>query len=130
MGGLCSITTDFKIFKMLFSFLIFKKKQIRYCKVLGPMIQSFTLPLHRCIIFTTFILQVIAIMIRILRQVVGSLILPLYRCMGIQFIMCVIYRSHHGSLLIGESFLLPHTARLNYNTNDSADDSVILRINT
>jgi hypothetical protein len=98
MGGLCSITTDFKIFKMLFSFLIFKKKQIRYCKVLGPMIQSFTLPLHRCIIFTTFILQVIAIMIRILRQVVGSLILPLYRCMGIQFIMCVIYRSHHDRL--------------------------------
>jgi hypothetical protein len=29
MGGLCSIATDFKIFKMLFSFSIFIKKQIR-----------------------------------------------------------------------------------------------------
>jgi hypothetical protein len=29
MGGVCSIATDFKILKMLFSFSIFKKKQIR-----------------------------------------------------------------------------------------------------
>jgi hypothetical protein len=47
------------------------------------MIQSFTLPLHRCIVFTTFIFQVLAIMIGILRYVLGSLILSLYRCAAI-----------------------------------------------
>jgi hypothetical protein len=57
---------------------------------------------------------------------IDSTTLPL---MGIQFIMFVMYRSHHGSVLIGESFLLSHTARLNHNTSDSADDSVTLRIN-
>jgi hypothetical protein len=58
---------------------------------------------------------------------IDSTTLPLHED---PFIMCVIYRSHHGSLLIGESFLLSHTARLNHNTSDSYDDSVILRINT
>jgi hypothetical protein len=38
----------------------------------------------------------------------------------------VIYRLHHGSLLIGESFLLSHTARLNHNTSVSDDDSLTL----
>jgi hypothetical protein len=73
----CSIAIEFKIFEMMLSCSIFKKKQIRggtfsYYNAIakfGPMIQSFTLPLHRCIVFTTFILQVLGIMIQFLRQV-------------------------------------------------------------
>jgi hypothetical protein len=106
MGCFCSVALSLKFFEMFFPFKLNKNNefaapashfisittQMRSVMSDDPLFPcSLFLPLYRCIIFTTCILQVLAILIQFLRQVRYSLTISLYRCAAILFILCVIY---------------------------------------
>jgi hypothetical protein len=139
MGGLCSIATDFKIFKCCFPFQFLKSKfavghfhittQLQSVRSDDSVIYSTTSPLHHFYYIHFASDSNYDPNPAASGRFIDSTTLPLQGD-PIHNVCDVPYHLHHGSLLIGESFLQSHTARLNHNTSDSADDSVILRINT